>query len=159
MTAAQCVRLAYWFVTRPKAHGVHAAVFDTVGRLILVRHTYGAGWRLPGGGMKRGESPLEAIRRELREDIGMSGHGTVRLAVTLEHRPEYRRGIAHIFVFEDAVLAPRQSLEIEETGAFPINAVPPGTSPLTLRLLSAIADGDDYLIWHSWRTEDERPSR
>jgi 8-oxo-dGTP pyrophosphatase MutT (NUDIX family) len=37
-----------------------------------VRHTYGdrRAWELPGGGVKRGESPLDAVRREAREEVG-----------------------------------------------------------------------------------------
>jgi 8-oxo-dGTP pyrophosphatase MutT (NUDIX family) len=54
-----------------KSVGVRALVFDEAGRVLLVRHTYREGWFTPGGGVKNGEGPVEALRRELREEVGL----------------------------------------------------------------------------------------
>ncbi|MXO74623.1 NUDIX domain-containing protein [Altererythrobacter aerius] len=55
---------------RPLA-GVSVFVTDLQGRLLLVRHSYGSGsWTLPGGGMRRGEAPEDAARREIGEEVG-----------------------------------------------------------------------------------------
>ena len=40
----------------PTSLGVAAAVYDDQGRVLLVRQRYTAGWRLPGGGVGRGEA-------------------------------------------------------------------------------------------------------
>ena len=40
--------------------------------LLLVRSSYRIGWHLPGGGVRRGEMPEAAARRELAEEIGLA---------------------------------------------------------------------------------------
>ena len=39
--------------------------------LLLVRSSYRRGWHLPGGGVRRGETPETAAQRELAEEIGL----------------------------------------------------------------------------------------
>ena len=41
------------------------------GSLLLVRHSYRRGWGFPGGLLKRGETPIDAVRRETKEEIGV----------------------------------------------------------------------------------------
>jgi mutator protein MutT len=50
-----------------------AVVIDDNGRVLLLKHRYrtGSGWGMPGGFIERGEQPLEALRRELREEVGL----------------------------------------------------------------------------------------
>jgi 8-oxo-dGTP pyrophosphatase MutT (NUDIX family) len=52
---------------------VKCIVRDDAGRVLFVRHTYGdrRGWELPGGGMRRREDPEAAVRREMREELGI----------------------------------------------------------------------------------------
>ena len=51
----------YFAVSRGMTLGVRAACFDEAGRIFLVRHTYVPGWHLPGGGVERGETALDAL--------------------------------------------------------------------------------------------------
>lgn len=63
----------WWRVTQPRKRGVKC-VLRRGGEVLLVRHTYGtrrAEWDFPGGGVKRGEEPLAAARREAREELGV----------------------------------------------------------------------------------------
>lgn len=56
---------------RPAARAV---VVDPEGRILLVRFEFPGGrtlWATPGGGIEPGESPEEAIRRELAEETGL----------------------------------------------------------------------------------------
>lgn len=50
---------------------------DESGRILLVKPTYKEGWDLPGGMVEANESPTDAARRELLEELGI--------------RPELRR--------------------------------------------------------------------
>ncbi|HYY59308.1 MAG TPA: NUDIX domain-containing protein [Pyrinomonadaceae bacterium] len=50
-----------------------AVVLDAGGRVLLLEHVFrmGSGWGIPGGFLKRGEQPEDAVRRELREEVGL----------------------------------------------------------------------------------------
>jgi 8-oxo-dGTP pyrophosphatase MutT (NUDIX family) len=41
------------------------------GRVLLARQVYRARWGFPGGLLERGESPSAAVRREVREEVGL----------------------------------------------------------------------------------------
>ncbi|MFN4185006.1 MAG: NUDIX domain-containing protein [Hyphomonas sp.] len=61
-----------WFrLSRPLTLGVRAAVENEAGHVFMVRHTYVKGWFMPGGGVERGETALEALGRELVEEAGV----------------------------------------------------------------------------------------
>ena len=44
---------------------------DAAGRVLLVHPTYKPGWDVPGGVVEDGESPAEACRREIAEELGL----------------------------------------------------------------------------------------
>jgi 8-oxo-dGTP diphosphatase len=51
--------------------GVFAAIFDEAGRILCVKRGYGPrNWTIPGGGVEAGESPIEALGREVQEETG-----------------------------------------------------------------------------------------
>lgn len=50
---------------------VHAVITDKESRILLLRQTYGdLSWGLPGGAVDPGETVLDTLRRECREEIG-----------------------------------------------------------------------------------------
>src|SRR5688572_26815384 len=90
-----------WFIRRPRTFGVHALALTPKGRAILVKLRYAPGWRLPGGGRKGNEDPREAVLRELREEIGMTSHGSLNLACELEEEVDHKRDLASLFIVRD----------------------------------------------------------
>ena len=50
-----------------------AIITNSEGRVLLLHHRFrpGSGWGIPGGFVERGEQPDEALRRELREEVGL----------------------------------------------------------------------------------------
>ncbi|HEY5722106.1 MAG TPA: NUDIX domain-containing protein [Allosphingosinicella sp.] len=142
MTAAQQVRRGFWFVTRPKAFGVHAVPMTPAGKVVLVRHTYAKGWRLPGGGVGRGEEPLAAILRELEEEIGLESWTGINRIVDFEHRPDFRRGHGTLFRVDGIAYRPRRSLEIDEIGEYDPAGLPPETTPFTREMIAGALAAD-----------------
>jgi 8-oxo-dGDP phosphatase len=68
--------------SRPTMTGAACAIFDSHGRVLLVRHTYGRlNWELPGGGSEPGEGPDETAARELREETGLRAESMVQIGL------------------------------------------------------------------------------
>ena len=130
-----------WRVRRPRTFGAHALALTPDRKAILVKLRYAPGWRLPGGGRGEDEDPREAVLRELREEIGMTDHGVVRLAAELDEDTDFKRDLAFLFIVEDVAYRPaRWSWEIERIIEAPLDALPRDLSPRATGWLNAIRD-------------------
>ena len=90
-------------VLNPVAFGVAGLILDAQGRVLLVRQTYMTGWRIPGGGIDRGETPEAALRRELKEEIGLSG-GEARLFGLYSRKVWWLTHITALYLIEGATV-------------------------------------------------------
>ena len=139
LTAVHHGMKTWWMVRRPRTFGAHALALTPEGRIILVKLRYASGWRLPGGGMREGEDPAQAVIRELREEIGLKSYGRVRPACALEEITSFKRDLASMLIVEDVLYdPPRFSWEIERVAEAPLDQLPTGLSPRTRKWLDAI---------------------
>ena len=93
--------------------------------MLLVRHSYGSGaWMLPGGGPRKGEAPLAAAARELREETECFLEAAIELA-----RPDPGANRVLYVVVGRASGAPRaDGREIVEAAFFAPDALPESVS-------------------------------
>ena len=61
-----------WWGWRGQQHEGALVAVSVGGELLLVRSPYRAEWNFPGGGVRIGETPLDAARRELQEEVGLA---------------------------------------------------------------------------------------
>lgn len=121
----------YWRWTRALTLGVRAIVLDSEGRVLLVRHTYTAGWNLPGGGVEFGESLEASLARELDEEGGIILEGTAELAGIYDNHALYPGDHVAIYIVRHwrRERVPAPNYEIAETGFFHPDALPDSTTP------------------------------
>jgi ADP-ribose pyrophosphatase YjhB (NUDIX family) len=76
-----------------------ALIFDSQGRLLILKPTYKSGWTIPGGVMEAdGESPWEACQREVREETGLVvSHGRLTAMDFRPAKPGRQAGIRYLF--------------------------------------------------------------
>lgn len=116
-----------------------AIVTDSRGRVLLLKHRFrpGSGWGLPGGFIEHGEQPWEALRRELREEIGLEVEQLKLFTVRAFKRPKQ----VEIVFMAQALGNPEElSFEIQEAawflpGEFP-KELPPDQTALINRALN-----------------------
>jgi 8-oxo-dGTP diphosphatase len=76
-----------------------ALIFDSAGRLLILKPTYKSGWTIPGGVMEAdGESPWEACQREVREETGLEvSRGRLAAMDFRPAKPGRLAGIRYLF--------------------------------------------------------------
>jgi 8-oxo-dGTP diphosphatase len=93
-----------------------ALIFDDAGRLLVVNPTYKAHWTIPGGIMEAdGETPWEACRREVHEEVGLVVELGHLVAVDfLRPRPAKPGGLRFLFDCGSLPEATLRSIVLQE---------------------------------------------
>jgi 8-oxo-dGTP pyrophosphatase MutT (NUDIX family) len=133
----------YWRFSRAATLGVRAMVIDGSGRVFLVKHSYVAGWHLPGGGVETGETVLEALTRELAEEGNIQLIGQPALHGIFFNRRISRRDHVMLYIVRDFRQdgLPVPNYEIVEHGFFAPAALPEDTSRATRARIAEVFDG------------------
>ena len=123
--------------------GVRALVIDPERRIFLVKHSYVSGWQLPGGGVEPGETLIDALIRELREEGNLEPTAPPVLhGVFLNDRLSRRDHVAVFVVREFRALGePVPDFEIIAHGFFPLDELPNDTSAATRARVVEIVGG------------------
>lgn len=154
LRAAHRLRVLWLWLTRPLTMGCRAILIERppsggTNRVLLIRHSYIGGWHLPGGGVDRGETLEQAMRREVREEVGLTVEASARL---LGLYARFRHGASDhvgVFVVEGwAGTVAVDGFEILEAAFFALDALPSDTSPATRRRLAECGGRDPVAaVW------------
>ena len=123
-----------------------ALVFNDAGEVLLLKHPFraGSGWGIPGGFLESGEHAEQALRRELREEIGLTVHEVEIFTSRTFKRPQQ---VEILFRCRASGAVKPQTIEVERAEWFSIQSLPAGL-PKDQRLLieratSYVANGRD----------------
>jgi 8-oxo-dGTP pyrophosphatase MutT (NUDIX family) len=137
----------YWRFARGMTLGVRGVVLDGNDRVFLVKHSYVAGWHLPGGGVEPGESLLDALRRELAEEGCIEVSGEPVLLGMFFNSQVSRRDHVAVYLIRNfrQNRSPEPNREIVACGFFEAGALPAETTAGTRKRISEALRGKDRI--------------
>ena len=102
--------------------GVTGVIFNDKNEVLLFKHTYRQhAWSLPGGYLKAGEHPTEALEREIKEESGLVVSVDESLKVRTD-RTGARLDMCYIGVFIGGEFTPTK--EVSAYGFFSQDTMP-----------------------------------
>ena len=102
-----------------------AIIFNDSGQILLLKHRFraGSGWGLPGGFLEKGEQPLDALRRELREEIALEVDDVEIFAARSFKKPQQ---VEVLFRCRAAGSVTPRTMEVERAEWFSLESLPDG---------------------------------
>jgi ADP-ribose pyrophosphatase YjhB (NUDIX family) len=122
-----------------------AVIVDQRGRVLLLKHRFrpGSGWGIPGGFIAAGEQPEEAVKRELREEVGLELKSIRVCSVRTLSKAQQ---VEILFLCRPEGEARPQSAEVKTAEWFSLDGLPQELSPDQESLVrSALIDGAKLL--------------
>lgn len=127
-------------VTAP-IHVVAGVLRDTRGRILLARRTEGrdlaGAWEFPGGKVESGESPMQALKRELHEELGID-IGVAEALISVPQRYANKSIVLDVYTIQSYTGKPKgrekQALAwspLEKLASYPM---PPADRPVVAAL-------------------------
>ena len=136
----------YWKIKKPRTLGIKAMILDeNKEKVLLVKHTYIDGWFLPGGGVKKFEKPLDALKRELREELGFS-FVSGELFGVYSNFSESKSDTVIVMTCCGTMSDNINSKEILDYDYFGLTDLPSDISPGTKRRISEYISGQKQII-------------
>ena len=102
-----------------------AVIFNDQKQVLLLKHRFraGSGWGLPGGFLELGEQPIDALRRELREEIGLELEDVEIFASRSFEKPKQ---VEVLFRARANANVKPLAMEVERAEWFSIDSLPEG---------------------------------
>ena len=100
-----------------------AVIVNDEGSVLLVKHVFrpGSGWGVPGGFINAGEQAEDAVRRELREEIGLE---LDRVEMAFVRTVEHVKQLEIIFRCRASGTPRPRNIEINRVEWFKLDALP-----------------------------------
>jgi ADP-ribose pyrophosphatase YjhB (NUDIX family) len=118
---------------------VAVIITNTEGKVLLLEHFLrpASGWGIPGGFIEYGEQPLEAARRELREETGIELENLEMVRVRA-----LNRHIEMLFRAESDDTPQIKSREIKDFGWFAPDEMPPEMNHVQKHTVEKVLRGE-----------------
>jgi len=127
--------------------GTNAIVEVPNDKVVLVRHRYMPGLCFPGGGIAPGESPADAVIRELEEEIGLERFDALALFGLYTRKVGWTTNVIALYRVTGAAIDFKPNIEISEIAEIDPRDPPPDTSPATRRRLAEFTGGPVSAMW------------
>jgi 8-oxo-dGTP pyrophosphatase MutT (NUDIX family) len=133
----------FWRFRRGLTMGAQAVVLDEARRVLLVRHGYQKGWFFPGGGVEKMETVLQALERELAEEVGIRMTRPPQLLGLYANFKVFPSDHVALFMVRDwqQDRVPAPTFEIPEHRFFSADAIPCDATEGTKRRIAEVFAG------------------
>ena len=105
-----------------------ALIFNDAGQILLLKHHFrpGSGWGIPGGFIEFGEQPEQALRRELREEIGLEVNQLEIFTARSFKKPCQVEIVFRVRTNTRVAQLKLRTIEVERAEWFSVKNLPPG---------------------------------